>query len=59
VPEVTETQSFPKWALTEQVFLSVLQGFGFMPPSPPPRLSLLSCLLELVSSAETKGDACI
>ena len=31
MPEVTETQSFPKWALTEQVFLSVLQGFGFMP----------------------------
>ena len=58
MPEVTETQSFPKWALTEQVFLSILQGFGFMPPPPRP-LSLLSCLLELVSSAETKGDACI
>ena len=35
-----------------------LTRIWFHAPHPRP-LSLLSCLLELVSSAETKGDACI
>lgn len=44
MPEVTETQSAPEWAVT-RVFLHILPGFGFMFPT-----SLVSLLLGLMSS---------
>lgn len=44
MPEVTETQSAPEWAVT-RVFLHILPGFDFTFPT-----SLVSLLLGLMSS---------